>query len=195
VLFDQRFWPGIADGSITLAFRRWKRPTVRSGGSLLSPAGKLGIDSIEVIAEECISDDEAQMAGFDSVEELLSELRRNEGTLYRISFRLEGPDPRIALREDADLGADELEAIKDRLERMDRREAWTLRTLRLIDERPGTLATKLAVLVGSETAPFKARVRRLKEMGLTESLPIGYRLSPRGRAVLAALEPEAQPLP
>jgi hypothetical protein len=195
VLFDQRFWPGIADGSITLAFRRWKRPTVRSGGSLLSPAGKLAIESVEVIGEESIRDDDARMAGFDSVEELRSELRRHEGTLYGISFHLAGPDPRIALREDADLSAEELDTIRTRLERMDRREAWTRRTLRLIDERPGTLAAKLAVLVGSETAPFKARVRRLKEMGLTESLPIGYRLSPRGRAVLAALEPEAQPLP
>ena len=33
-----------------------------------------------------------------------------------------------------------------------------------------------------EIAPFKADVRKLKELGLTESLRIGYRLSPRGRA-------------
>jgi hypothetical protein len=31
---------------------------------------------------------------------------------------------------------------------------------------------------------FKADVRKLKELGLTESLEVGYRLSPRGRAVL-----------
>jgi hypothetical protein len=31
---------------------------------------------------------------------------------------------------------------------------------------------------------FKRRVRRLKELGLTESLPVGYRLSPRGRSFL-----------
>ena len=31
-------------------------------------------------------------------------------------------------------------------------------------------------------------MRKLKELGLTESLPIGYRLSPRGAAVLAHLE-------
>jgi ribosomal protein S19E (S16A) len=28
-------------------------------------------------------------------------------------------------------------------------------------------------------------VRKLKELGLTESLDVGYRLSPRGRAFLA----------
>jgi hypothetical protein len=38
-----------------------------------------------------------------------------------------------------------------------------------------------------EKAPFKANVRKLKGLGLTESLEIGYRLSPRGRAVLRHL--------
>jgi transposase len=36
-----------------------------------------------------------------------------------------------------------------------------------------------------ERHPFKADVRKLKELGLTESLEVGYRLSPRGRALLA----------
>jgi hypothetical protein len=35
--------------------------------------------------------------------------------------------------------------------------------------------------------PFKLDVRKLKELGLTESLKIGYRLSPRGIAVLERL--------
>jgi hypothetical protein len=39
-----------------------------------------------------------------------------------------------------------------------------------------------------ERKDFKARVRKLKMLGLTESLAIGYRLSPRGVAVLEALE-------
>jgi ribosomal protein S19E (S16A) len=45
----------------------------------------------------------------------------------------------------------------------------------------------LARQVGADTAPFKRRVRQLKELGLTESLEVGYRLSPRGRAVLDRL--------
>jgi hypothetical protein len=36
-----------------------------------------------------------------------------------------------------------------------------------------------------ERLPFKANVRKLKALGLTESLDIGYRLSPRGEALLA----------
>jgi hypothetical protein len=44
----------------------------------------------------------------------------------------------------------------------------------------------LAEAAGQERLAFKTRVRRLKALGLTESLEVGYRLSPRGRAFLAA---------
>ena len=40
--------------------------------------------------------------------------------------------------------------------------------------------------LGQEKRRFKLDVRKLKELGLTESLPVGYRLSPRGHAVLRA---------
>jgi hypothetical protein len=45
-------------------------------------------------------------------------------------------------------------------------------------------ARLLAPRAGAELPLFKRRVRQLKELGLTESLEVGYRLSPRGRAVL-----------
>jgi hypothetical protein len=54
----------------------------------------------------------------------------------------------------------------------------------MIAEHPGTRAPDLAASVGRETQPFKTDVRKLKELGLTESLRVGYRLSPRGRAYL-----------
>jgi hypothetical protein len=34
---------GIADGTIRVAFRRWRRPTVRTGGTLLTKAGQVRI--------------------------------------------------------------------------------------------------------------------------------------------------------
>jgi hypothetical protein len=34
-------------------------------------------------------------------------------------------------------------------------------------------------------ATFKVHVRKLKNLGLTLSLPVGYRLSPRGEEYLA----------
>ena len=47
----------------------------------------------------------------------------------------------------------------------------------------------LAVLrgVAAGSMPFKLDVRKLKELGLTESLRPGYRLSPRGESVLDRL--------
>ena len=43
---------------------------------------------------------------------------------------------------------------------------------------------ELAASFGLEKRVFKPRVRRLKELGLTISLSPGYRLSPRGEALL-----------
>lgn len=54
--------------------------------------------------------------------------------------------------------------------------------------RPAIRAADLARRLGQETAPFKLNVRKLKELGHTESLEIGYRLSPRGERLLARLE-------
>ena len=50
----------------------------------------------------------------------------------------------------------------------------------LIDLKPTVRAPDLPGQVGRETADFKKDVRKLKELGLTESLDIGHRLSPRG---------------
>ena len=70
---------------------------------------------------------------------------------------------------------------------MDARSAhgpWAWATLAAIAERPAVRAPDLAASFGRETAPFKTDVRRIKALGLTHSLPVGYELSPRGRAVL-----------
>ena len=56
--------------------------------------------------------------------------------------------------------------------------------LKLIGEQPETLASKLAGAAGFEKQWFKSNLRKLKELGLTESLAVGYRLSPGGRAFL-----------
>jgi hypothetical protein len=70
---------------------------------------------------------------------------------------------------------------------------WTIATLRLIGDRPGVRAGDLAAAAGRERHPFKTDVRKLKELGLTESLEVGYRLSSRGRALLGRFgEPRAR---
>lgn len=179
MLFSAPSWPGLSDGSITVAFRRWKRPTVKAGGTLKSPGGLLGIDTVDVISESEITDADVHAAGFDSREALLAILR-DEGTLYRVRFHRIGDDPRVRLRLQTALSDDELADLRKRLGRM----PWAEAILRVIQEMPATVSTELAPKVGMERPDFKLRVRKLKALGLTESLERGYRLSPRGVAVL-----------
>ncbi|MGE0880468.1 MAG: hypothetical protein AB7L13_15960 [Acidimicrobiia bacterium] len=183
MLFEKRFWVGLSDGSITVAFRRWQRPTVKAGGTLKSPGGLLAIDAVTVIDERAITEREAESAGYDSRAELIKALRA-EGTLYRIDFHRVGDDPRPALRATAQLDHGEADALIVRLQRR----AWAVPVLRLIGEHPGVVSTELAPLVAMERVEFKQKVRSLKELGLTESLKVGYRLSPRGEALLRRIE-------
>jgi hypothetical protein len=187
MLFTARALEGIAAGEVDLAFRRWKRPTVKAGGTLRTRAGVVAIDAVEPTSERRIRAEDVGRAGFASRAELLRSLRP-QGRLYRIEFRRVGDDPRVALRQRAEIGESERAVLDARLERMDRTrgEPWTHRLLQLIEERPETLAADLAASLGMEKAPFKRDVRKLKELGLTESLMVGYRLSPRGRTYLEA---------
>jgi hypothetical protein len=193
VQIPQRFHAGLADGSITLAFRRWRKPAARAGGRQRTPVGELAIDAVDPVRIEDVTEADAQAAGYRDRAELLGELARyghQDGNTYRIALHMAGPDPRVALRERAEVTDDEWEAIGTRLARLDRASRhgpWTTTVLRLISERPAVRAPDLAVSLGRETQPFKTDVRKLKEMGLTESLEVGYRLSPRGRTVLARL--------
>jgi hypothetical protein len=107
---------------------------------------------------------------------------------YRVALSWAGADPRIALREDAELSEEDVRAIDVRLERLDRASshgAWTMATLDIIRRRPRTRAPDLAAELGRERDPFKIDVRKLKNLGLTQSFEVGYALSPRGEAYLA----------
>jgi hypothetical protein len=184
MLFRPAVLRRIGEGEVTLAFRRWRRPTVKAGGTLRTRVGVLAIESVEPVDEKRVTDADARRAGATDREELLAALP-GDGDLHRIVFRLAGPDPRIALRERSKISPAERAEIDARLARLDaasRHGPWTAAVLDLIAERPGTRAPDLAASLGRETARFKADVRKLKELGLTESLEIGYRLSPRGRA-------------
>ena len=157
MLFRLETLRGIEAGEVTLAFRRWRHPTVRAGGTLRTRVGVLAIESVEPVKEAAISDAEARRAGAADRAEVIAQLRPG-GTLYRIEFRLAGPDPRIALRERADLDDEERAAIDARLARFDaasRHGPWTARVLDLIAERPATRAPELAAELGRETVPSR----------------------------------------
>jgi len=188
VLFKAWHLAGLADGSITVAFRRWAKPRVRVGSRLTTQIGVVEVDTVEIVPR--ITAPDARRAGYPSVAALEADLNFCQpGETYRVELHLAGPDPRIELRDRVP-APDELAAVLDRLDRLDRASArgpWTLAVLETIAERPGVRAPDLAAWFGRQTLPFKTDVRKLKALGLTESLPIGYRISPRGAAVLDAL--------
>jgi hypothetical protein len=178
VLFRRADLDGIAAGTITLAFRRWDRPRVKPGGSQRTAIGVVAFDAVKRVGR--VTDADARGAGYGSAEKLYAAFAGRDGDLYRIALHLDGPDPLIALRE-REPTAEELAVLRARLTRMG---PWTYDVLASIAERPGVRAEDLAASFGREKHPFKLDVRKLKELGLTESLRIGYRLSPRGEAVM-----------
>ena len=178
---------GIADGSVTLAFRRWDRPRMRPGGTQRTGAGVVLVETVDEIDPEALTEDDAARAGVGSLAELRRLIDRRAGShVYRMQVSLAGADPRVALRERADLTGEERREIDGLLDRWDaaRGQPWTREVLRLIAAQPGVRAPDLAASLGRETLPFKRDVRKLKELGLTVSLAVGYEISHRGRAYL-----------
>jgi hypothetical protein len=176
----------IRAGEVTLAFRRWERPRVKVGTRMRTAVGLVEVTALEPVDPAALTAADARAAGADSADALRAAQpkRADAGQpLWRIGLRWAGDDPRRALREDTG-GLDEAAARLRRLDARSMHGPWTREVLALIGRRPQTLAGELAAELGRDRLAFKADVRRLKELGLTESLPVGYRLSARGRALL-----------
>jgi hypothetical protein len=177
----------VAAGKITVQFRRWAIARVIAGRTYRTNAGRIDVTSIRPVTTVTKAD--ARRAGRPTAEQLLAELPGDPAhPLWRIEFALAAdPDPRAALA--ASDGLDDA-AVADLTLRLDRLDcasshgAWTRQYLETIEARPGVRAPDLAASYGRETAPFKIDVRKLKNLGLTHSLAVGYELSPRGRAYL-----------
>jgi hypothetical protein len=189
VRIESRTRDGILDGRITVMFRRWRRPLVTAGRQYRTTAGLLAVESVEVVDPAAISASDAWLAGYESAADVLAELRGEPGyPIYRLQVRpVAEPDPRDVLANQQTITDDERAEIRRRLERLDRASThgpWTADVLAVIAERPATRAAELAALFDRELLPFKADVRKLKNLGLTISLEIGYRLSARGAAYL-----------
>ncbi|RSN34393.1 hypothetical protein DL990_12015 [Amycolatopsis sp. WAC 01416] len=180
---------GLAAGTIDLAFRRWSKQNVRQGDVMRLEAGVIEVGSVETVDPATITDADARRSGADSANAVRGTLRGPaDAPVYRIHLRYLGPDPRRALSAAAELSEKDFEAIRKRLSKMDRRRPWTHETLRIIAGNPGRRAQELADLLGREKEPLKVDIRKLKNLGLTLSLEVGYRISPRGAAYLRLSE-------
>lgn len=187
MLFTLPTLRGLEDGTVDRTFRRWRVVRPKVGSRFTTRIGLVEVTKIEKVTEEKLTPTDAKRSGFADLDALLTWTRaKGEGDLYRIKITMAGPDPRIALRQQDRLEPDELATLTTKLGRMDRAadRPWTRPTLELIKNRPAVVSTELAAELGLPRPDFKIRVRRLKALGLTESLEVGYRLSPRGEAYL-----------
>jgi hypothetical protein len=190
MLLKNKIIEGIQSGKITLIFRRWKKAGVKKGGTQMTQKGIVGIDDIRVVAEDQITESDAKKAGFKSKDELMSQMFDRDEDIYKIKVHWVGEDPRKALRTNDKLSKKELDQIIGKLRKLDensQRGNWTQLYLQMIHDQPNTHAAILAEQIGLTIPTFKPWVRKLKALGLTESLRPGYRLSPRGQKVLEAL--------
>jgi hypothetical protein len=184
--------PALADGSITTTFRRWKRAQAKVGGTYRPWDVPIRVTAVSQVAVGDLTDADARSAGEPDLAALLRRLGgpAPADVVWRVDFhRVDAPDPRIALRADDALDADAVAGISARLDRLDRSSptgAWTRPTLAAIRDHPAVVSSVLADVLGRERPALKLDIRKLKGLGLTESLGTGYRLSPRGEAYLAA---------
>ncbi len=179
---------GIADGSITLVLRRWDAPRAAVGGTQRTPVGTIRIDGLtEYPGRYRVTAAQARAAGYPDAKTAQAELdRRQAAHTYVIAVSYLAPDERPDLAADDALSAEDVTAIAARLDRWDAAatEPWTRAYLTLIGANEAVRAPDLAARIGLDVPRFKRRVRQLKGLGLTISLDVGYRLSPRGRAFL-----------
>ncbi len=181
----------IRSGDISIVYRKWKRPSVKKGSVINSAVGQLKILKVEQIEEERINRNEINKAGYSDWKDLVNDLRKYDGQIFKVTLRYVGEDPRISLREKIDISDTEMKNILSKLDRLDRyskQGSWTNETLKSIDTYPELRAADLAKKLGRDKDWLKIQIRKLKNMGLTISLEKGYKISPRGSAVLNAIK-------
>lgn len=182
-MFTAEAVPGLADGSITVTFRNWKRPQAKVGGRFHKGDLWFEVDAVDVVPAGSITKADARRAGATDPDAVRRRMQVDDpaADVYRIRFhRIEPAGPPV---DDTDLSDGELAELDRRLDRLG---DWARPTLELIAAHPGVVSTTLAELAGRDRPAFKLDVRKLKKLGLTLSLEVGYQLSPRGRAYLDA---------
>lgn len=192
MLFKEKHLQGIRSGEISLAFRKWKKPAVKTGSLIKTSIGLVEIKAVSEIYASEITNNDAMNAGFISLEEMFQLLNKTEqGVIYKIHVHYFDEDPRIALRENTNPENVELKEITSKLERLDRyskQGKWTLEILKLIHQNPTLRATDLAQRTKWEKEWLKLNIRKLKNKGLTISHEVGYSISPLGEKYLEWLE-------
>ncbi|HEX5996817.1 MAG TPA: hypothetical protein VFY84_16880, partial [Jiangellales bacterium] len=97
VLFRAQTLHKIREGSVSLAFRRWRQPRVREGSRQRTGIGVVEFGAVTAVSDDAVSDVDARRAGYSSAHALLAEFPPSEGEkLFKIEVRYGGPDPRVS---------------------------------------------------------------------------------------------------
>ncbi len=192
MLFKEIHLSGIKSGKISLAFRKWQKASVKTGSLLHTSVGLVEIRKIETVNENDITDKDALNAGYADKNQLLKSFTHNStGTIFKISVSYHSADPRIKLREQTELSAQQFTNLKKKLERLDNHSKqghWTIKVLLTIKDNPNLHAIGIAKLTGFEKEWLKLNIRKLKNLGLTISHNVGYELSPLGEHFIGKLK-------
>ena len=190
MLFKTRFHDRIRSGEIDCTVRIWQRPHVKVGGRYRLGTGAVVVDKMFEVRLDDLTPTLARRSGFVSIVDLLKTAKHGAGErVFVIDFHYEGKGGARPGPETGVVADDELAELVQRLAAMDARApdgAWTRATLHAIETNPGVRAAKLARDLGRPRDEFKRDVRKLKRLGLTFSLEVGYLLTPRGEALLAS---------
>lgn len=191
MLFKSEHLNQIKTGEISLAFRKWKRPSVKKGTLMNTSIGQVQILDITKIDISSITEKDALKSGFNDLNALIAVLNsRDGGQIYKVEVSYSNPDPRIELRNDSEITQTDFDKIKAKLNRLDkysRSGNWTLHILGAIMENPKLNAGQLAEKTGKEKEWLKTNIRKLKNIGLTVSHNPGYTISPRGKIFVEKL--------
>lgn len=81
----------IKAGKVDVIFRRWNRPTVKTGGTLKTKLGPLSILSVTDMSADDVTDADARRAGFKDVADFRKWLdTMKEGSIFqRIEVKFE----------------------------------------------------------------------------------------------------------
>lgn len=187
--FTKPFKQAIAAGRITTSFRCWRTPQAKPGGQYnIPPYGAIEVTRIRTQPLGRVPAAAIKRAGFADRAELQKFLKADADTsVYQVDFRYLGAGPVKQVATER-LAAQELDQVVAKLARMDKTQAWSRTALELIAAHPQTRAGDLAPRCNMDTPTFKRNVRKLKALGLTQSLETGYQLTARGKQVLKKIQ-------
>ena len=152
MLFKQKHLDGIKAGTVTLAFRRWKRTDLKKGSLIKTTIGMVEITDIATNKEPHTNDIDAKKAGFINLDSLVKSLHsEEEAKIYKMHVRYYIELAKKKAPEKTSLSMGDINKLKAKLTQFDkysRSGAWTTNILKTLHENPKATSTELTLKTG-----------------------------------------------